>query len=146
MPFLRAIRRAVGSRTFRAEVLGHLIELRIGAGGGETVLVNGAVVSHHPWAYLTGAHDHPFPLTGPDGARHNAEVRVQDRSGGLQAALRVGVNIDGKPFATLPEIDDDAITNCPHCGYDLKGLEPVNQEVKCPECGRHTALRLLRTR
>lgn len=143
MKLPRRLRRAFGSRTFRGEVLGHLVELRIGASGGETVLLNGAHVSTRPWAYFTGNHDHVFTITGPDGATHNLEVRVLDRSGGLQAALRVVVNLDGKPLTQLPEIDLPSYTACPHCAYDLQGLEPVNDEVQCPECGRHTSAKLL---
>lgn len=144
MKIRRALRRTFGSRTFRGEVLGCLVELRIGSGGGEIVLVDGALLSRKPWAYLTGQHEHYFGVEDADGETRNVEVRVEDRSGGLQAALRVVVNVDGEAFTVLPEVDAPArYTRCGHCGYDLHGLEAQNHEVRCPECGRHTSAKLL---
>jgi DNA-directed RNA polymerase subunit RPC12/RpoP len=140
---LRFLRRTFGSRTWRGEILGCLVEVRINSLGGETILIDGDPVSNHPWAYYTGNHDHCFEITGPDDAEHNLEIRIVDRSGGLQAAMRVVVNLDGKPLSVLEEVDRQEYTRCPHCGYDLKGLEPVNDEVQCPECGRHTSAKLL---
>ena len=143
MNLLRSLRRTFGSRTFRAEVLGHVVEARINPVGGETILLDGAPVSSKPWAYVSGNHEHFFTLVDPRGAVRNVEIRLEDRSGGLQASYRVSLNLDGQPLTTLPEVERGKYTRCPHCSYDLQGLQPVNDEVQCPECGRHTSAKLL---
>lgn len=132
-------------RQFRGEVLGKLVEIRVGVWGNQTVLVDGGVVSEKAWAGLTGAMSHFFTLTDEEGKQRNVEVKMVDRSGGLQMSLRAEVLVDGRVFKQILEIgEDEAAGRCPNCGYQLKGLDVVNGEIRCPECGRHTGEDLIR--
>lgn len=130
---------------FRIKLMGHVIEARPSASGGESVLVNGAVVSKRAWWSSWGTNaTHQFTLTDEQGVTHNAEVRIIDRTGGLGLKLRAVLAIDGLERAEMPQLSASHRPGCcPHCTYDLKGIEAINHEVRCPECGRHTAEELL---
>ncbi len=147
---MKSIRRLIGKlggQRFRGEVLGHLVEARVGYWGDQAVLVNGNPVSEKPWAWFTGKSSHFITLPGPEGTRHHAEVQFLDRSGGLAVAMRVDILLDGKPFASLSDVPpDERPDRCPHCAYSLVGLDAVNHEIRCPECGRHTPASLVATR
>ncbi len=147
MKSVRRLLSKLGGQRFRGEILGTLVEARVGFWGDQTVLVNGKPVSEKPWAWFTGQTSHFFTLPGPDARDHNVEARFIDRSGGLAVAMRVEILLDGAPFATLPDVAPDELPDrCPHCAYSLAGLEPENHEIRCPECGRHTAASLVSTR
>lgn len=137
--------RMMGSRQFRGEVAGRLIDVRVGAWGDQTVLCDGAPVSKKAWAGFTGSTSHFFKLKDEEGKERNAEVRLVDRSGGFMMALRVEVSLDGRVVMRIHEVGgEEARNTCPRCGYSLEGLEAVNGEIKCPECGRHTVEELVR--
>lgn len=137
--------RILGTRQFRGEVAGCLFDVRVGTWGNQTVLVDGAPASEKPWAALSGSVSHFFTFADSEGKQRNVEVKVIDRSGGLMVAMRVEVSLDGRAAAPLSEVgSDEARGRCPRCGYSLEGLAPVNDEIKCPECGRHTPSELLR--
>ncbi|MGD9790118.1 MAG: hypothetical protein AB7Q00_02335 [Phycisphaerales bacterium] len=147
---MNSIRRLIGKlggQRFRGEILGALVEARVGFWGDQTVLVKGKPVSEKPWAWFTGLTSHFLTLAGPDGTPHNVEVRFLDRSGGLAVAMRVEILLNGTPFASLSDVPpDERADRCPHCAYSLEGLEAVNHEIRCPECGRHTPASLVSTR
>jgi len=136
---------SLDTRRFRAEVVGRIIECRIGAWGRQTVLVDGTPVSDKLWAGLSGSVSHFFAIVDSEGKTRNCEVRPIDRLGGLLPVGKVEVVLDGRTTVTLLEVTRDLDqAACPRCGYSLQGLEPENDEIKCPECGRHTPTEMLR--
>lgn len=138
MGLWRKLGKYTGSRRFVGEIAGRRFEVRIGSGGGESVLVDGKLVSERVWAYWSGMHDHFFSLAG-DGREENYEVSVRDRSGGMGVSYVVSVRRDGREAGALRLVDPSALSRaCYGCGYTLEGLEVVNGEVRCPECGKHT--------
>jgi hypothetical protein len=131
-------------RFYRAEVLGRLIELRLGEFGGEEVLVDGRPVSRRAFAALMGG-SHHFDVTDAAGRVRHVEVDARHESRRLGLGVEVVVNVDGVEFGFLRPVDGSRPPGrCLHCGYDLRGLDEVNGEVRCPECGRHCAASLLR--
>lgn len=138
MGILRKLGKYAGPRRFAGDVEGRRFEVRIGTGGGESVLVDGKLVSERPWAYWSGMHDHFFTLEQGEGER-NYEVSVHDRSGGIGVSYVVSVKLKGREVATLRAVDPTMRERrCYGCGYPLRGLEVLNGEVRCPECGKHT--------
>ena len=139
------LKRIMGTRQFRGEVAGRLVDVRVGVWGNQTVLVDGKVVSDKGWAGLWGSVSHFFTMADAEGRQRNTEVRLVDRSGGLQVSLRVEVLLDGRLARPILEVgSEEAAGLCPRCRYSLDGLEEENGEIKCPECGRHTAVEVLR--
>jgi hypothetical protein len=124
---------------YRIELHGHLVELRSGGWGGETLLLDGRPVSRKPMAGFYSA-SHGASLTDEHGRTRLVETRWLDASRGLGFRYRVLVLIDGAPRCILDPVDERARPGCcPHCGYALAGLAPDNGEVRCPECGRHSS-------
>jgi len=139
---------------YRCEIHGRLIEIRRGDFGGETVLVDGRPVSRRPFAGVIGVAggSHFFEIEGQDGATHHVEVRLEDAMSislrALKRELFSGnvfvVSVDGRERCRLmPMKRGDEPTLCPNCGYDLRNLPVENEEVRCPECGRHTPARMI---
>lgn len=129
-------------RTAHTILFDYFVEIREGELS-QTVLVNGEPVSTKAFAALTGG-SHYFTLTDKDGTAHNLEVRSHG-----QGMLKTDVTIlcDGRPSVFLHLVKDKPATSrdprCLACGYSLQGLAVVNDEIRCPECGRHTAIKLL---
>jgi hypothetical protein len=63
MPLLTTLTRILGARRFRGEVAGHIVDIRVGIWGQQTVLVDGARVSEKPWAGFVGSVSHFFTVT-----------------------------------------------------------------------------------
>ncbi|MCL4209035.1 MAG: hypothetical protein HRU76_15385 [Phycisphaeraceae bacterium] len=123
---------------YRTQVHGHLIEARRGPLGGETVLLNGRVISYRPLAGWTRG-SHFFDVTDEQGRARHVEVQWIDVSKLGLGKYRVTVRVDGVERARLEPIDPARpIDVCYQCGYPLKGLPIVHGEIRCPECGRHT--------
>jgi hypothetical protein len=124
------------------ELHGRLLECREGDFGGETVLVDGRLVSDKPLAGwvtgLGGVVSHFFAIRDEAGKERAVEVRWEAKKKTLGLTQRVRVFVDGVDRAALEAVKDARRTGvCGNCGYDLAGLEVVDGEVKCPECGRH---------
>ncbi len=130
-------------KVYRGELHGRLLECREGDFGGESVLVDGRVVSNKWWAgWVSGSGgvvSHFFAVKDEEGKDRHVEVRWRPKAKTLGLTSTVQVNVDGKERAMLTATPvKSALECCMHCGYSLKGLEVENGEVKCPECGRHT--------
>lgn len=122
---------------YRTHLHGHRVEARFSDMGRETVLVDGREIASR-WLYRMLGRTHHFDLTDEQGGLRHVELRlIQADSLGLKYTLKVAV--DGVERAALAPVNDRAKPGrCINCGYELKGLEPHNHEVLCPECGRHT--------
>ncbi len=145
MTFFRTLLSKLGTRRYRGEVLGHVLEVRFGIYGDHTVLLDGKPVIEQPHAWFKGLDTYHFPMTQPDGATRNIEVKIKDPSV-IGLWISVEVRVDGVQLARLAEVPpDDKPERCVYCGYSLKDLEVVNHEIKCPECGRHTPEKVART-
>lgn len=130
-------------KVFRVELHGQRVELRHGDWGGQRVLVNGAIVSDQPLAGLKND-SHFFDLRDDEGTTHHIEMRLRDLSKLGMGKYVVVVNVDGVERCRLQPIDPDHRSNrCANCGYSLIGAVPENDEVRCPECGRHTPMSML---
>lgn len=126
-------------KTFRTTIHSRRLEVRVGDLGGESVLLDGAVVGSRPFAGFMSGVSHRFELTDEKGSPRRVEVRVLAAKLGL--SLRMSVQVDGQergPFDPAAELANGSV--CANCGYDLARLEAVNGETQCPECGRHTPL------
>lgn len=129
--------------TYRTQIHGALIEARRGPLGGESVLLNGRVVSSRPFAGFTRA-SHFFDVTDEQGNPRLVEVQWIDVSKLGLGKYRVAVRVNGVERARLEPIDPARpIDVCYQCGYPLKGLPIVHGEIRCPECGRHSLAALV---
>lgn len=132
-------------KVYRTEIHGHLIEARSSDWGSETVLVNGRQVSSKPLAGLFRS-SHFFDLKDEQGQQRHVELRWQDVSKLGLGKFRVVVNVDGMERCRLDAIDLTIPPNtCTYCGYSLQGLPVENNEIRCPECGRHSSAILIGT-
>lgn len=123
--------------TFRTTVHGHRVEMRLNDFGGQVVLVNGRQVSSKPFAAWSRP-SHFLTLADETGRERAVELRLVPRRLGLSAELEVLV--DGDARGTIEAVKPSARAGrCINCGHDLSGLQPANGEVRCPECGRHSA-------
>nr|AQQ75098.1 hypothetical protein [uncultured bacterium] len=128
-------------RHARAELLDHLIEVRETDLGAHIVLVDGRVVSRSTFGWFRGGSSHFFDLADAKGATRHVEVEV--RGWGMRRTPAY-VLIDGAEAAELGlESRRRTARQCPHCRYPLAGLPVENDEVRCPECGRHIAIVVL---
>lgn len=129
-------------RVARFEVCGRLLEIREGELGEHLVLVDGRVISKKPLGWWLNGSSHFFDLADEaTGRTHHIEVQV--RGWGLRRTPAV-VLVDGVERATLALVSRRRAQQlCPHCAYSLAGLLIDNDEVMCPECGRHTAVAIL---
>ena len=129
-------------RTYRAEIHGHIIEARQGDLGTDRVLVDGRIVSTKPFGGWYGA-SHFIEIEDEEGKTRAVEVGWVDRSRlGLYDRMRISV--DGVERGVLEPLPSKyAAQNCLHCGYPLRGLPVEHHEIRCPECGRHSAARLV---
>ena len=128
----------MAERIYRARLEGRRIELRRGDLGAETLLVDGREVSRH--LVKLSARGHHVDVQDERGATRHLEVRLVDESRlgiGRYVAL---VSIDGVPRARVQPVPrpHDPVRACLHCGYILDGLPVLHDEIRCPECGRHT--------
>jgi hypothetical protein len=124
------------ANTFRTVLHGRLVEFRHGDLAGETVLLDGRIISSKPFAGLYSP-SHFFNIIDEHGKTRHIEMKVQFRWHGMSA--RVRVSVDGVPRAVLePARASERLGCCIACGYELKELAAENGEVKCPECGKHT--------
>ena len=126
-------------KIFRTEIHGHIIEARQGDLGWDRVLLNGKLVSSKIMGGWYGA-THFLEIEDEQGKTRNIEIGWVDRSKLKIGKYRMKVTVDGvERGEVLPMKQDAEPGSCTHCGYSLKGLEVTNHEIKCPECGRHTA-------
>ncbi|MCC6675633.1 MAG: hypothetical protein IT436_00690 [Phycisphaerales bacterium] len=121
---------------FRTTLHGHRVEFRLSDFGGESIIIDGREVSSNPLNWFGKGHF--FPLTDEDGRARHIEMRRQSK----KFTYEVIVSVDGQPRAILkPETGPPGVLSlCRNCGYDLAGLEEINGERRCPECGRHTSV------
>jgi len=106
------------------------------------VLVDGRVVSTKALGGWYGA-SHFFDIEDEDGTTRAVEVGWVDRSG-IGLYTRMQLVVDGVERVQLKPLAANYNTqHCPHCSYSLKGLKAENHEIRCPECGRHTAAALI---
>jgi DNA-directed RNA polymerase subunit RPC12/RpoP len=127
-------------RSATIELFGRLIEVQESDLGAQTVLLDGRVVSRKPFAGWIGA-SHFLELY-EDGAEHVVEIRRGHT--GLRFTS-VQIRVDGRLREVLKhKVGQGKSTNCPYCRYSLLGQRPVSEtapdEIRCPECGRHTTL------
>ena len=124
-------------RTASAILFHRLIEVRENTWGAQFVLVDGREVSRR---FLGGwtARAHVFALTDDQGCEHRVEI--QGTHTGLRMT-RALLRVDGRVRQILELAPPGVSTRkCPHCGYSLIGQRARNDQVQCPECGRHTTL------
>lgn len=129
-------------RIFRATIHDHLFEIRHGDFGRESVIVDGREISHKP---LNGwfSRPHFFTINDEQGSPRNIEVRVEAHQLGFKYSVLILV--DGVERTRITHLETSQPRHlCPNCAYDLKGLEPINGEVQCPECGRHANAKLIK--
>lgn len=127
-------------RSATIELFGRFIEVQETDLGGQTVLMDGRVVSRRRLAGWFGA-SHFLDLD-EGGARRRVEIRRGHT--GLRFTS-VQVRVDGRLREVLKlKAGEAKSTSCPHCAYSLVGQRPVSEnapdEIRCPECGRHTTL------
>lgn len=128
-------------RHARVEVLDRLIEVRETDLGAHVVLVDGRVVSKADFGWFMGGSSHFFDLIDSEGVSRHVEVQVR---GWKVRRTPAYVLIDGAEAAALSlESRRRTGRHCPHCRYSLAGLHVENDEVRCPECGRHIAIAVL---
>jgi hypothetical protein len=131
-------------RIFRTDLHGHVVEARQGDLGRQRILVDGRIVSDEPFAGLTRP-SHFFDLDDADGRTRHVEMRWIDESKLGLGRYRVLVMVDGVERHRLAPVDlSRPPAACGNCGYRLQGLPVENEEVRCPECGRHTPAWLVR--
>lgn len=131
-------------KVYRMELHGRLLECREGTWGGETVLLDGRAMSDKPLAGwvtgLGGEVSHRFEIRDEEGRERAVEVRWEMKKRTLGLTSRVRVFVDGRERAVIEQEKGGLGPGCcRNCGYSLKGLEVVNGEIQCPECGRHTS-------
>lgn len=127
-------------RVARHELLGRLLEVREGDLGEHFVLMDGRVVSVKRFGWWVGGSSHFFDLDS-EGRVHHVEVQVR---GWRMTRTPAVVLVDGVERASLSLVGRRrAQQACPSCGYSLAGLLIENEEVMCPECGRHASITLL---
>ncbi len=130
-------------RSYRTEVLGHIIEGRQYDIGRDIVLVDGRIVSTK-WfgGWLLASHF--IDITDAAGRLRAVEVSWVDRSKFGLGKYRMTVKVDGVEHAEVEPVDPTrTLGTCHNCGYDLRGVKAQDGEIKCPECGRHSSARLI---
>ena len=123
-----------------APTKGLLLELRVGDMGQESCHLDGKPVTNSPLAGLGLGRHHHFDFVDAAGAAHHAEVLLETSAikQVLTLRYRYKLLIDGRDRCFLEFFDPKLEGTCRYCGYSLAGIEPVLDERKCPECGRHT--------
>lgn len=130
-------------KIFRTELHSHIIEARQGDLGCDRVLVDGKLVSTKYFGRWYGA-SHFIEIEDEKGKVRNVEVGWIDRSKFMAGKYRMRLIVDGVECGEIePTNSDYQPASCTHCGYSLKGLPVDNHEIRCPECGRHTAAALI---
>lgn len=130
-------------KVFRAEIHGNRIELRKGDWGSQTVLLNGRPVSVKPFAGWS-SESHFLDIQDDNDTTHHIEVRLFDQSKWGMGDHRVVISVNGSERCRLEPFDPDRLNDkCVNCGYRLVGLPVESDEIRCPECGRHTATAML---
>lgn len=127
---------------YRMELHGHLIEVRHDSFSMGEVLVDGRPQRR---SIIDALLDRPlrFEIKDERGTPRWVEIRWIQTARSLGFRHRLAISVDGIERAMLePEPQSAGAGRCLNCGYALAGLTPVNGEVKCPECGRHTSARL----
>jgi len=127
-------------RSATIELFGRFVEVQETDWGAQTVLMDGRVVSRKPLAGWLGA-SHFLDL---DEAGTTRRVEIRRGHTGLRFTS-VQVRVDGRLREVLKlKAGAGKSTACPYCAYSLVGQQPVSDtapdEIRCPECGRHTTL------
>lgn len=127
---------------YRLEIHGHLIEARYSDFGSRQVLVNGRRIERGLLDGMLGRAFH-FDIVDERGGTRHVEVLWVSPARALGLTPRVRFSVDGVERATLEaERTSRGAGRCANCGYALDGLRPENGEFKCPECGRHTSVKV----
>ena len=122
---------------FRTIIHDRILEARRDALGRERVLVDGVEVSYKPFNKFF-SDPHFFKLTGKDGTVRHVEARLEARQWSI-SQFRAFILVDGVERARLEPLDTTKpLGICTNCGYNLSGLPIDNNELRCPECGRHS--------
>jgi len=130
-------------KRYKVAIHGHIVEARTNEWGAEYVLLNGSLVSRKPYAGFYQA-NHFFDLEDEQGKTRHIEVSWTDRSKLGLGKYHVQLNVDGVTRCKLKPSDTKKDQDCcTNCGYSLNGLTVDNDEVRCPECGKHTDAALL---
>jgi hypothetical protein len=132
-------------KTYRTQLHGHIIEARQGDLGCDRVLIDGKVVSTKYLGGWYGA-SHFVEIEDEAGKVRHVEISWIDRSRLKVGKYRMCLTVDGVVRGEIEPTDPGlAPGSCTHCGYSLEGLNAENQEIRCPECGRHTSAALIDT-
>jgi hypothetical protein len=124
--------------TYRIKIHGRHIEGRLGDFGGEFVSVDGRVASERRLTGWLGL-PHRFRITDEQGRERGVEVRWSTSRLNWRTLMPVmEVHVDGEFRCWVKAAHRQERARCYWCGYELRGLELENGEVRCPECGRHT--------
>lgn len=130
-------------KIYRTEIHGHVIEARQGDLGCDRVLVDGRIISTKYLGGWYGA-SHFFEIEDEEGNARQVEEGWIDRSKIKLGNYRMRISVDGVERGEVPPLDPlREPGSCMNCGYPLKGLTAENCEIRCPECGRHTATRIV---
>jgi len=125
-------------KAYKVIIHGHIIEAHTNEWGAEYVLLDGSLVSRKIYASLHQA-NHFFDLEDEQGKTRHIEVSWTERSKLGLGKYHVQINVDGVTRCKLKPSDTKKNPNCcTNCGYSLKGLTIANDEIRCPECGKHT--------
>ncbi len=115
------------------EILGHLLEARFESWWRKSLRVDGREVAAKRGIGETSL---TIDLSDHDDKPHLVEVVF---TAGM-FSYKVRILIDGACVEELTMTSKPPVVGvCRHCGYALKGLRPENDEIQCPECGRHSA-------
>jgi DNA-directed RNA polymerase subunit RPC12/RpoP len=130
-------------KVYRTVIDERRLEIRITDWGAEQVLLDGRVVSRKRFAGFFRP-SHFIEVEGANGVVRHVEVRRIDLSKLGLGRYRMIVTVDGVDRSHLAPVDPRApLSVCPHCGYRLVGQPVERDEVRCPECGRHTPAAVL---
>lgn len=130
-------------KIYQVVIHGHIIETRTNEWGAEYVILDGGLVSRKPYAGFYQA-NHFFDLEDEQGRTRHIEVSWTERSKLGLGKFHVQINVDGVMRCKLKPSDTKKAPDCcTNCGYSLNGLAIDNDEVRCPECGKHTDAALL---
>jgi hypothetical protein len=130
----------VHMRSYCTRIHGHMIEIREGDLGGQTLLVDGAVVESRAMAGLWRSRVGFMTVITDETERPRRVEAMVVNSGRLGIERVMLLSVDGVergPVKASKNGLSDGLLMCMHCGYDLSGLPVENGEIRCPECARH---------
>lgn len=127
-------------RNASVKIVGRAVVVRESDFGAQSVHVDGELVSRKRFGGWT-APVHAFALTDDGGDEHRIEIRFGYTGFRMTKAI---VHVDHQMYRVLQlAAHADATILCPKCRYSLVGQPVENDEVRCPECGQKTTLKIL---